>query len=325
MQYDVCIIGAGPAGIEAALQAQASNLSFTLLERFEAGSYIDQTMRNKKFYHVYGTNTAPHTGLLAFPDRVKGYELVDLWKAQAVSLMYRPHTLVTGIRKDADGFVISTSHGDVQARSVVLASGTFESRKRLGVEGEDGNAKIHYEYDYYTDYEDEQIVIVGGGNSALECAIGVVEGGLNNTVTLLVRKPVLHESVTDRNRDTLAEFIANGDVTVHYHATVRSLGEDDVRVRIGDSEQMIPYDRLFVNIGFEKPTGFLESLGIRVVDERADYDPVTFETNVPGLYVVGTLTGADSVIEASQQAEKIIQSMAQLRTRGEYATAGSAS
>lgn len=324
MQYDVCIIGAGPAGIEAALQAQAKGLSFALLERFEAGSYIDQTMRNKKFYHVYGTNTAPHTGLLAFPDRVKGYELVDLWKAQAAALNYRPHTLVSGIRKEANGFVVAASNGDIEAKSVILASGTFESRKRLGVDGEDENQKIHYEYDYYTDYEDEQIIIVGGGNSALEAVIGIVEGGVNNTVTLLVRKPTLHESVTDRNKDTLAEFVASGDVTVHYEATVQSLTQDEVTVLVAGIEQKLPYDRLFVNIGFEKPTGFLESLGIRVVEERADYDLITFETNVPGLYVVGTLTGADSVIEASQQAEKIIASMAETRTRGEYAAAGSA-
>jgi thioredoxin reductase (NADPH) len=306
MQYDLCIIGAGPAGIEAALQAKLLGLKYVLIERFNAGSYIDQTMRNKKFYVVYGTNTAQHSGLLAFPDRVKGYELVELWKKQVESLEYLPNTVVFKARRTDGGFQIETSKDDIESRAVLLASGTFESRKRLGVEGEDGNERIQYEYDYYTEYEGEQIVIIGGGNSAVETVIGIAEGGSGNTITLLVRKPSLHESVTDRNRTALQEMVDTGQVVVRYDTIVSRIHEANLEMQIDGAEQTINYDRLFIQIGFESPTMFLEQMGIAVANGKPQYDPASFETNVPGLYIAGTLTGADSVVEASVQAQQII-------------------
>ncbi|MEK7184404.1 MAG: NAD(P)/FAD-dependent oxidoreductase [Patescibacteria group bacterium] len=320
MHYDLCIIGAGPAGIEAALQARAAGLSYVLLERFDAGSYIDQTMRNKKFYVVYGTNTAQHTGLLAFPDRVKGHELVTLWKEQVADLNFLPHTTVTRADRVDGGFQIETSKDTIKATSVLLASGTFESRKRLGVEGEEGNELVQYEYDYYTEYEQEDIVVVGGGNSAVETVIGIAEGGVDNTLTLLVRKPTLHQSVTDRNQATLKELVDAGQVTVHYESTVQRIGSDQLTVKVGSATQTLPYHRIFIQIGFESPTVFLEQMGMKVVDGQAQYVKQTFETNVKGLYIAGTLTGADSVVEASEQAMKIVASLVKTR-QGEHVAA----
>lgn len=321
MRYDLCIIGAGPAGIEAGLQAKACGLSYVVLERFDAGSYIDQTMRNKKFYVVYGTNTMQHTGKLAFPDRVKGYELVDLWKQQAAELEFLPHTTVSKAERIDDVFHIQTSKGMIESMSVLLASGTFESRKRLGVEGEEDNEQIQYEYDYYTEYEDEEIVIVGGGNSAVETVIGIAEGGSGNTLTLLVRKPELHHSVTDLNRTTLAEMVAAGHVTVRYGATVTKISKDTLTVSAQGTDHAVPYQRLFIQIGFERPTAFLEQMGIKTVDGRPTFDTTTFQTNVPSLYIAGTLTGADSIVEACQQAERIVGSLALVHKGEHVATA----
>lgn len=321
MHNDLCIIGAGPAGIEAALQAQKLGLSYTLVERFDAGSYIDQTMRNKKFYVVYGTSTAPHTGLLDFPDRVKGHELVTLWKQQTANLDFLPHTAVLNVKRVNDTFHIETSKDTIEADAVLLASGTFESRKRLGVAGEEGNERIQYEYDYYTEYEDEAIVIVGGGNSAVETVIGIAEGGAGNTITLLVRKPTLHESVTELNRTTLNELIQAGQVTVLYEAVITQIYEDTLTATAKGVDQVVPYDRIFIHIGFEQPTAFLEQMGIETLDGRPKYNATTFETTVQGLYLAGTLTGADSVVEACQQAEQIVASLALIKKGEHVATA----
>jgi thioredoxin reductase (NADPH) len=309
MQYDLCIIGAGPAGIEAALQAKKLGLSYKLVERFDAGSYIDQTMRNKKFYVVYGTNTTHHTGLLAFPDRAKGYELVALWKQQVAELEFAPNTTVIKAQRVGESFAIETLRDTIESKFVLLATGTFESRKRLGVEGEEGNEKVVYEYDYYTEYEDENIVVVGGGNSAVEAVIGIAEGGAGNTITLLVRKSTLHDSVTERNRATLQELVASGQVIVSYDSVVTLIDDTNVTAAVQGTSQAIPYDRVFVQIGFESPTAFLEQIGIEVVDGKPRYDKETFETSVSGLYIAGTLTGADSVVEASQQAQQIVRSL----------------
>lgn len=308
MRYDLCIIGAGPAGLEAALQAKRAGLSFLLVERYDAGSYIDKTMRNKKFYHVYGTNTAPHRGLIEFPDRAKGYELVRLWKGQARPLPFKPNTNVVSVQKAGEGFRVETSAGTVESRAVILTSGTFENHKRLGLANETDLPNVHDEYDYYTEYEDERIVVVGGGNSALETAVGVAENGLNK-VLLVVRKPEFHASVTQNNRDAVADLRARKLVTPVFQAAVTAIGADELTMVVDGVPEQLPYDRMFIQIGFEQPTDFLGRVGVALKDGLPVFDG-KFESNVPGLYIAGALTGADSVIEACDQAMAIVARLA---------------
>ena len=307
--YDLVIIGAGPAGIEAGLQAKAAGMNYLLLERFDAGSYIDLTMRNKKFYHVYGKNTTQLKGDLAFPDRARGFQLVELWKKQAAELSFKPEVTLQSLTKNADGvFILSTTRGEYQTKNVLLTSGTFESRKRLGVEGEEGNEKVIYEYDYYTEYEQEQIIVVGGGNSALETAIAMAEGD-DNHVSIIVRKPAFHKSATETNLKAIQDFVDQKKVTIFFESAVSSITSDEVQVSIAGKIESLPYDRLFVHVGFEQPTEFLNSLGIKLENNNPVFNE-QFESSIAGLFIAGALTGADSVIESSNQAYEIVRRLA---------------
>ncbi len=313
MRYSLCIIGAGPAGLEAALQAQAAGLPYVLIERYGPGSYIDKTMRNKKFYHVYGRNTAPHKGMLDFPDRTRGYELVDRWKRQAQGLNFKPDTNVLSVTKHDDHFTVETSEGTIESTFVLLTSGTFENYRRLGLEQETTLSNVHHEYDYYTEYEDERIVVVGGGNSALETAVGVAENGLNK-VLLVVRKPDFHPSATQNNRDAVAELRTKNLVTPIFTAQITAIASDELTMTVDGAPEQLPYDRLFIQIGFEQPVEFLGRVGVELRDGLPVFDD-RFESNQPGLYIAGALTGADSVIEACDQATGIIGRLATTRTR----------
>ena len=101
-----------------------------------------------------------------------------------------------------------------------------------------------------------------------------------------------------------------GQVVVRYDAIVSRIHEAELEMQVGGDEQTIGYDELFIQIGFESPTVFLKQMGITVVAGKPKYDAVSFETNVSGLYIAGTLTGADSVVEASTQAQQIVHQLA---------------
>ncbi|MBI3261197.1 NAD(P)/FAD-dependent oxidoreductase [Candidatus Berkelbacteria bacterium] len=304
--YDLMIVGAGPAGIEAALQAAARGLTYLLIDKFDAGSLIEQTMANKKFYQIYGRNVDVLKGVLAFPDRAKGYELVALWKQQVAPLAFHKNeSLKTITRSGSEPFVVTTTKGAYQARFVLLTSGTFEHHKTLQVEGEEGNPNVHYALDYYQDYQNQQVVVVGGGNTALETAIYC---GDSNKVTLLVRRDRFTDSATEANQMALRELIDKGTLRVVHNAAVTKILPNEVAAQTPQGPLTLPYDLLFVHIGFEKPTDFLASLGLEVRNGEPVYNE-NFESNIPGLYIAGALTGSDSIVECANQTYQVVHQL----------------
>lgn len=305
--YDLIIIGAGPAGIEAALQAASRGLSYLLIDKLDAGSLIEATMANKKFYQIYGRNTATLKGSLAFPDRAKGYELVALWKQQVAPLeFHKEESLKSITRQGSEPFLIATTKGQYRARYVVLTSGTFEHHKTLDVAGETNNPKVQYTLDYYQDYQNQQVVVVGGGNTALETAIYC---GDNNKVTLLVRRDRFTESATEANQMAIRELVQKGTLRVIYNAAVTEVTPGEVKVQMPNDSLALPYDLLFIHIGFEKPTDFLASLGLEVRNGEPVYNE-NFESNIPGLYIAGALTGSDSIVECANQTYQVVHQIA---------------
>ncbi len=300
--YDIVIVGAGPAGLEAALQAQLIGKTYLLLEAEAAGSLIWNTMAEKKFLHVYGRNTATLRGALPFPDRLLGRELVALWREEVQKLSYKEGVKVERITKTGDVFRLESQHETFRGKQVILTSGTFENHRTLGVPGEEHNPNLFYTYDYYQDYHDKTALVVGGGNSALETAINLADF---NKVTLIVRKPAFAANVAQNNLDTVTDLIAAEKVTVRFETELASIGEKDATLKNGEP---LPYDLLFVHAGFVQPAEFLESLGIEVREGKAVFNE-KFETRVPGLSIAGSLTGADSVIESANQAFAIVNAI----------------
>ncbi len=305
--YDLVIVGAGPAGLEAALQAQNAGLSYILFDQETAGSLIENTMANKKFLHVYGRNTATLKGVLPFPDRLKGGELVTLWKEAAKSLSFKPHAKIHTVKKSGDTFTVEADAETYAAKHVLLTSGTFEKHRTLDVPGEINNPKVLYTLDYYEEYAGKNVVVVGGGNSALETAIHLAD---HNAVTLVIRKPAFAESAAQNNLDAVTKLTEEKRLMTHFESTVEKISEMDVSLQTPSGGVAIPYDLLFIHAGFVQPSEFLVSLGIEVRDGKAVFNDSSFETRVPGLFIAGALTGADSVIESANQAYEIVRSLA---------------
>lgn len=300
--YDLIIIGAGPAGLEAALQAEQAGLSYLLLDQYTAGSLIENTMAEKKFLHVYGRNTATLRGLLPFPDRIKGQELVDIWKERAQTLVFKPHTKVTRVTQENGKLLVHTEQETLSAKRVLLTSGTFENHRTLGVPGEKGNPNLFYTLDYYQDYEDKRVLVVGGGNSALETAIHLAD---YNAVTLIIRRGAIADNVAENNKKSMEELEREGKLTVLFNTTAKEIRETEAVFESQGREITLPYDLFFVHAGFIQPTEFLEAMGIETRDGKALFNE-NYETKVPGLFIAGALTGADSVIESANQSVDII-------------------
>ena len=306
--YDIVIIGGGPAGIEAALQADKLKLNYLLIEKSYVGALIRDTMAEKKFYHEYGRNTGKLKGDLDFPDRLKGGELVALWQKQADKLKVEAATVLS-IEKRDDLFTIRSTSKNYSAKRVILSSGTFENTRKLNVPGEENNPNIFYKLDYYNDYSDKTIIVVGGGNSAVETAI---YHGVQNKIILVIRKDHFAENVTDKNKTDVMAMVSEGKVELFWQSKIVSISENLAKIDKAGATSEFSFDYMFINAGYEKPLEFLKQAGIEIEETIGGGKPKfndKFETNVQNLYIAGSLTGADSVIESANQGYDIVHAI----------------
>jgi CRP-like cAMP-binding protein/thioredoxin reductase/ferredoxin-like protein FixX len=287
-------VGSGPAGLAAAARAQHHGLDYRLLER--AGHLADTVHCYQKRKHVMAEPAAVplHPGV---PFEAGSREAVlKAWQGAAARLELAVDygQEVTALERGDDRFTATTVAGaHYLARRVVLAIGTQGNPRSLGVPGEDLPHVSHRLVDP-AEVEGEDVVVVGAGDSALEVALALVE---RNRVALVVRRPEIVRAKEALERETLARAAA-GDLTIHFSASVTAIAADEVTLAGAEADFRVPAGRVFLMLGAVPPRRWLEGLGVRFTGEGREARPVLdsgYQSTVPGLYLVGAVTGRDLI------------------------------
>jgi len=265
---DVLIVGAGPAGLAAALQAKASLLRFAVVDQEEMGGALRSFPRQKVVM------TAP----VDFPlygkvklRRTTKEALLELW-AEIVAktgLPIEARVKVEGVRREGGLFTVETSAGTRRARAVLLAIGRRGTPRKLGIPGE-GLEKVTYKLLEPEQYRGTRCLVVGGGDAAVETALMLArEAGTRVT---LVHRGDTFDRVKPDNFDALEAARRDGTLTVRTRATPVEIAADHVRVRIGEgpAEERIDNDFVFVCAGGELPTAWLAKIGVEVRTMRGE-------------------------------------------------------
>jgi thioredoxin reductase (NADPH) len=197
---------------------------------------------------------------------------------------------VTDVRKRPDGsFEVATASGALHlGRYVVIATGYFDHPTRLSVHGEEMPHVLHY-YDEPFRYAGCDVVVVGGRNSAVEAALDLFRHGAN--VTLVHRGVSLSQGVKYWVLPDIENRIKAGQIAAYFNSTIERFQKGSVIVRTGGVSQELSAEFAFVLVGYEPDATFLMKSGI-LVDPHTlapQCDPVTYETNVPGLFVAGSV------------------------------------
>jgi len=265
--HDVIIVGAGPAGIAASLQAIVNKLDALTIERDEIGGTVAKYPRQKLVmtspveFPIYGKfkkTELSKEALLTFWDTVM----------KRADLHIRTHETVESIRKGEDGIfsVISTAKETTcthRARAVIMALGRTGTPRKLGVPGEE-LPKVMYRLIEADHYINKKIIVVGGGDSAIEAAMGLGQQR-GNKVILSYRKDRFSR-IKERNETRIAECIRKGTVEVIFNSVPVEIREDSVLLDVGGEAKEIPNDFVWVFAGGVPPNDFLKKCGIAFGD-----------------------------------------------------------
>jgi len=257
--YDVVIVGAGPAGISASLRALEKKLNCLTIEQDEVGGTVAKYPRQKLVM------TSP----VEFPlhGKFKKMELskedlLNFWKDILQRNPIKVHTgeKVEDVQRGQDGFfTVTTNKTKYRAHAVVLGLGRSGSPKKLGVKGEE-LPKVMYRLIEADHYVNKKILVVGGGDSAIEAAMGLANQK-GNVVTLSYRKEAFSR-IKERNAQRVQECMRSGKVKAVFNSNPVEFKPNSVILDVGGKTQEIPNDFVWIFAGGEPPTAFLKKIGV---------------------------------------------------------------
>ncbi|MGD9899415.1 MAG: NAD(P)-binding domain-containing protein [Calditrichaceae bacterium] len=264
--HDLIIVGAGPAGLSAALTAKKHNLSFLVIDQQGAGGTILHYPRKKLV--MTKPVELPMYGWLKHPEYTKE-ELLDIWEEIETKFDLNLHIKekLEHIEKNGSGFKIKTSGNNYRSRYVILALGRRGTPRKLNIPGEN-LPKVMYKLIDAEAYTKENLLVIGGGDSAIEAAIGLArqEG---NTVTLSYRKDKFFR-IKKRNEERIQQMTESGKINVKFNSEITRIDETTVIIKEGGKETEISNSYVFIFAGGEPPFKLMKQIGIKFGGEMKE-------------------------------------------------------
>ncbi len=309
----IAIVGSGPSGLSAAAHAAELGLSYALLE---AEPHLSNTIfRYQKGKHVMAEpGVLPLRSPLSFAAG-RREQVLSAWAHNAAQLkvqtrMSSPVTAIKGAKGDFT-LALGVGGGTLRAEHVVLAIGLQGNLRKLGVPGEDAPF-VQYQLDDPDEYQDEAIVIVGAGDAGIENALALCD---HNRVTILNRDSEFTRA-KEANNAAVLKAINTGQMQCLYKASVakaeplegRPRGRLTIKTDTGEVE--LDCDRVIARLGAMPPRKFVEGCGVAFPSKDPNSVPAvspTYESNVPGLYIIGALAGFPLIKQAMNQGYEVVE------------------
>ncbi|MGI9206285.1 MAG: NAD(P)-binding domain-containing protein [Woeseiaceae bacterium] len=261
-ELDLLIVGAGPAGFSATLAAKVDNLKVVTVEQEELGGTVAHFPRRK----LVMTQPAelPIIGKTKFKE-VQKEDLIDFWqgveKKTGIAINYDERVDEIVPAEGRIGYRVTTNRAEYDTRAVLLSIGRRGSPRQLGVPGED-LPKVTYRLIDPEQYRNQHVLVVGGGDSALEAATSIAEEE-GTTVTLSYRSGAFSRA-KQKNREKIESMSRAKRVQVVLNSNVKEIRDDSVVIALGEKQARIRNDAVIISAGGILPTGFLQKIGIKV-------------------------------------------------------------
>ncbi|REC49438.1 YpdA family putative bacillithiol disulfide reductase [Chryseobacterium pennipullorum] len=290
---DILIIGAGPIGLNCALEARENNLSYLIIEK---GTIVNSLYNYPLYMRFFSTaekleiagvpfiSTAPKPGRQEALEYYQGI-------ARQKDLNIHLYEKVQSVSKAHDIFEVETSKKKYRAKNVVIATGFYDIPNTMNIPGEDLPKVKHYYTEPYP-YARQKIVVVGSSNSAVDAALETYRKGAE--VTMIIRHSEISKSVKYWVKPDIENRIAEGSITAHFNSALTEIKENTVIFKDQNNQvHEIENDFVLAMTGYLPDFDFLRNSGIDLTGDCLNpfYDPETMETNVKNLYLAGVVCG----------------------------------
>ena len=306
----IAIIGSGPAGLSAAARAARLGLSHVLLEKSDHLS--DTIYKYQKGKHVMAT---PSQLVLRSDmpfEAGKREAILGAWDRMAGDhgIVVRLNSEVRSIAGEKGAFILALAGGGtIEAENVVLAIGTQGNPNRMRCPVEAG-AAVQYQLDDPGEYVDEHIVVIGAGDAGIENALGLAADPEQRNQVTIVNRGAEFATAKDANVKALLAAEAEGRMTVLRQTSASAVGPGWIAFDTRDGELKAPCDRVIARMGSAPPRAFVEACGIEfTAPDRLAYPKLspTFESTVPGIFVIGALAGYPLIKHCMNQGHDVVE------------------
>ena len=305
-EFKIAIIGSGPGGLSAAGHAAELGISHVLLEK--ADHLSDTLFKFQKGKFVMATpDVLPLRSPMPFSAGQRE-DILGNWDKTAEDLRInaRLNSEVTAVEGGKGNFSIKIADGSVvTAESIVLGIGLQGNLNKLRIPGAE-LPHIQYQLDDPDEYELERIIVIGAGDAAIENAVAL---SAKNTVYILNRGDDFSRAKSG-NESAIMSAIDSGKITPFYRANSISAGEKTLTIETPDGETTVECDRVIARLGASPPRKFVEACGVTFPSEARNALPecsAQYESNVPGLYIVGALGGYPLIKQAMNQGYEVVE------------------
>jgi thioredoxin reductase/NAD-dependent dihydropyrimidine dehydrogenase PreA subunit len=269
--HDLLIIGAGPAGVSACLRATELGMKHLLIESSQMFNTIKNFPTGKPIYVT--PEDPPGKSSLVFSNGTKESLLEELNASiNNKPLPFRDGEIVSRIIQTSGPFVVQTTKANYQARRVIVAIGKSGNARMPGVPGEK-LSKVFTRLIDPGEFHDKDLLVIGGGDSALEAAIALAKSG--NRITLSYRKATLSRP-KEQNLLAFEDFVKKGAIIPYFESSVTEIRDNQVSLKVGGGTKVLPNDSVFALIGTEIPIEFFKRSDIRMEGERRFTDWIKF-------------------------------------------------
>lgn len=290
---DVLIVGAGPIGLACGLAAQKRGLSYRIIEK---GCLVNSLYNYPDTMTFFSSSDRLEIGDIPFVTTLpkpKRAEALEYYRRiqDKFDLTVQLFEKVIDIEKEGAIFTVKTNKGSYQSKQVVIATGFYDLPVMLNVPGEDLEKVKHYYKDPHY-YANQDVVVVGASNSAIDAALETYRKGAR--VTLVIRGPEVSHRVKYWVRPDVLNRIAEGEIKAYFNSQLTAIHPGTVEVQTPLGQVTFKNDFVLALTGYRPNFEFLEKVGVQIADEAPRipvHDPGTMETNIKGLYLAGVVCG----------------------------------
>jgi thioredoxin reductase (NADPH) len=295
--YDVIIAGAGPIGLTAGIEAAKRNYKYLIIEKGCLVNSIYHYPTNMTFFSTSSPLEIGEVPFVSHGDKPTRREALEYYRRakQSWELNVNTYEAVLTITGQDGNFIVTTNKGKYFSKKVIIATGFFDKPNYLNIPGEDLPKVKHY-FDEAHPYAYLKVIVIGAANSAVDVALETYRRG--SEVTMVVREDRIKDNVKYWVKPDIENRIKEGSIKAYFNSSVIEVKDREVKVQTPDGIITLENDFVFAMTGYHSDYDFLSKAGIKLSDNNDRtplFNPDTFETNVPGIYLAGVVcSGMDT-------------------------------